>query len=55
MGLETHVFAWEKGAVGKRFADFFYPISITDKESILQEAEKINLTASSPSLLIWPL
>ena len=41
MGLETHVFAWEKGAVGKRFADFFYPISITDKESILQEAEKI--------------
>ena len=41
MGLQTHVFAWEKGAVGRQFADFFYPISITEKEQILQEANKI--------------
>jgi len=27
MGLETHVFAWEEGAVGKADADYFYPIS----------------------------
>jgi biotin carboxylase len=39
--LETHVFAWEKGAVGKEFADRFYPISIIEKEWILQEAEKL--------------
>lgn len=36
MGLETHVFAWEKDAVAKENADFFYPISITDKKEILK-------------------
>jgi len=38
MGIETHVFAWEDGAVGKKFADYFYPISITEKEKILDIA-----------------
>lgn len=41
MGYETHVFAWEDGAVGKETADFFYPISITEKEAILEECKKI--------------
>ena len=41
LGMETHVFAWEKGAVGREFADYFYPISIIEKELILKEAEKI--------------
>lgn len=41
-GLETHVFAWEDGAIGKGFADFFYPVSIVDKEKILAEAKKIS-------------
>ncbi len=41
LGLETHVFAWEKGAVGKEFADHYYPISIIEKERILKEAETI--------------
>lgn len=36
MGLETHVFAWEDGAVGKTYADYFYPISIAEKEEILR-------------------
>ena len=35
LGFETHVFAWEDGAVGKETADFFYPVSITEKEEIL--------------------
>ena len=35
-GLETHVFAWEDGAVGKYTADYFYPISIVKKEQILE-------------------
>lgn len=35
MGYETHVFAWEDGAVCKEFADCFYPISIIDKDRIL--------------------
>lgn len=38
MGFETHVFAWEQGAVAKNHADFFYPISIREKETILKYA-----------------
>ncbi len=34
LGYETHAFAWENGAVGKDNADFFYPVSITEKEKI---------------------
>ena len=41
MGLETHVFAWEDGAVAKNIADYFYPISITEKEEIFSLARKI--------------
>ena len=41
MNIETHVFAWEEGAVGKEFATKFYPISITEKDNILIEARKI--------------
>ena len=36
MGLEVHCFAWKKGAVCTHFADFFYPISVVDKEKILE-------------------
>ena len=42
MGYETHVFAWAEGAVGKDFADYFYPISITEKEIILEQCKQIN-------------
>lgn len=41
-GLETHVFAWKDGAIGEKTADYFYPISIVEKEKILQECRKIN-------------
>ena len=41
MGYETHVFAWEDGAVGKETADYFYPISITEKEQILEKCREI--------------
>lgn len=43
MELETHVFAWEDGAVGKECADFFYPISIVEKDIILQECQRIKI------------
>ena len=35
LGYETHVFAWEEGAIGKSTADYFYPISIVEKKEIL--------------------
>ena len=41
MGFETHVFAWRDGAVGEKTADFFYPISITEREEILAECKRI--------------
>ena len=25
LGYETHVFAWKEGAVGAKYADYFYP------------------------------
>lgn len=36
MGYETHVFAWECGDIGEKTADYFYPISIVEKEQILE-------------------
>ena len=43
MGFQTHVFAWQDGSVGEHTADFFYPVSITEKEKILSECEKIKV------------
>ncbi len=43
MGLETHCFAWEDGAVGKDIANFFYPISILEKDLILHKCQEIGI------------
>ena len=43
MGLEVHCFAWEEGAVCKGRADYFYPISIIEKELILDKCIKIGI------------
>lgn len=36
MSLETHVFAWREGNVVEDICDFYYDISILDKEEILK-------------------
>lgn len=41
MGFETHVFAWKDGSIGERTADYFYPISIVEKEKILEKCKEI--------------
>ena len=41
LGYETHVFAWECGDIGEKTADFFYPISIVEKEAILEKCKSI--------------
>lgn len=41
-GYETHVFAWDAGDVGELSADYFYPISIVNKESILAQCRCIH-------------
>lgn len=43
MGLVTHVFAWKADDVGEKEADFFYPISIVEKDQILACCEKIGI------------
>ena len=42
-GYETHVFAWACGAPGETEADNFYPISLADKEAILEQCRKIGV------------
>ena len=43
MGYVTHVFAWKANDIGEKEADFFYPISIVEKEQILDVCEKIGI------------
>ena len=43
LGYETHVFAWKAEDVGERAADFFHPVSITEKEKILEECIKLDV------------
>ena len=44
LGIEVHCFAWDnKDAVAKTIADFFYPISILDKEAILEVCRNVDI------------
>ena len=43
MGYETHVFAWKANDVGEKEADAFYPISIVEKDEILNVCQKIGI------------
>lgn len=43
MGIETHVFAWAANDVGEKSADFFYPISIVEKDAILHKCREIGV------------
>lgn len=45
MGLETHVFAWQTGDPGEYSADYFYPISITNQNFILDECRRLKPSA----------
>ena len=43
MGYTTHVFAWAANDVGEKEADFFYPISIVDKDEILAKCQEVGI------------
>lgn len=43
LGIETHCFAIEEGAVCRDVADFFYPISIVEKDLILEKCLEIQI------------
>ena len=45
MGIETHCFAWDREGYTqcKGIADYFHPISILEKEQILEKCREINI------------
>ena len=43
LGMETHVFAWAANDVGEKSADHFYPVSIIEKEKILEICRGIGI------------
>lgn len=43
LGYVTHVFAWAANDVGETVADYFYPISIIEKDKILDVCKSINI------------
>lgn len=43
MGFVTHVFAWAANDVGEEAADFFYPVSIIEKDVILEKCREIGI------------
>lgn len=43
MGIETHCFAWAQDAEYQEIADYFYPISIRDMESVLEICEQVQI------------
>lgn len=45
LGYETHVFAWQDGSIGEKNADYFYPISIVEKDEILEKCKEIGIDA----------
>lgn len=45
MGIEVHCFSWPHGAVCAKIADYFYPISIIEKEDILKKCQQIGINA----------
>lgn len=47
MGIETHVFAWAANDVGEKSADYFYPISIVEKDAILHKCREIGIDGIS--------
>lgn len=46
LGYETHSFAWQTGReIGEHTSDFFYPISGSKKEEILEKCKEIGVDA----------
>lgn len=43
LGYEVHCFSWSEGAVCADESDFFYPISILEKELILKKCKEIEI------------
>jgi hypothetical protein len=56
MGLETICFAWEEGAICKDYCSRYYPVSVIEKEAILNicRNEQIDGITSIASDVVVP-
>lgn len=43
MGLEVHCFAWPEGAVCKDVVDFFHPVSIVEKDKVVEMCQSLHI------------
>lgn len=43
IGIESHCFSWNKDEYIKKYVDYFYPISIFEKEKILEKCKEIGI------------
>lgn len=43
MGLEVHCFAWPEGAICRDIVDFFYPISIVEKDKVVEMCRNLHV------------
>lgn len=43
IGIESHCFSWDKDEYIKKYVDYFYPISIFEKEKILEKCKEIGI------------
>lgn len=43
LGIESHCFAWEKGAIAKNDVDYFHDISIFEKEKIVDICRELSI------------
>ena len=43
LGIETFCFAWNQGAICKEVVDHFYPISILEKDKIVELCKNLNI------------
>lgn len=43
MGIETHCFAWKQNSICEDVVDYFYPISILEKEKIVEKCRALGI------------
>lgn len=56
LGVETHCFAWKKGATAIHDVDVFHDVSVLDPDAIVQIARKVGIDGVLPTteLTVWP-
>ena len=56
IGIETHCFAWKKGATAINDVDVFHDVSVLDPDTIVKIAREVGIDGVLPTteLTVWP-